>query len=218
MSDFFRELEEEIREERLTILWRKYGHYIIGLALAIVIGTASYSLWTYVRHKNRVQAHISFSRAVDLVTEGKKEEALQAFQVLAQAGGGCGKLAQLYEASLVLQPEALYTKISQENAKDPGLGNLPKLLKAARALGKPEAMAALEPLTAPHNAWAPLSLELLALASLQEGDEAKAARDYLRALQESSTPSEQVRIKMMLSQIDVPAYLLQENVKEETQP
>lgn len=219
MSDFFKELEEDIREERIIVLWRKYGHYIIGFALAIVIGTAGYTVWKYLKHKSRIQAHISFSEAVNLVMQGKKEDALKAFHAVAKEGGGYGKLAQLYEAALLPNSEDLYTKISQENAGDPGLENLPKILKAAHALGKSEVMAALEPLTAPHNAWAPLSLELLALADLKKGDEVKAAERYIRVLKDPSiTSSEQLRARMMLSQIDVPADLLESDGAKETQP
>src|SRR3990167_8875011 len=96
MSDFFKELEDDIREERIFVLWQKYGNYVIGLALAIIIGTAGGGLWEYLKHRSQIQAHISFSGAVDLMKQGKKEEALKAFQDLEKDGGGYGKLAQLY--------------------------------------------------------------------------------------------------------------------------
>ena len=40
MSDFLREIEEDIQEERLYTLSRKYSNYVIGFALVIVLGTA----------------------------------------------------------------------------------------------------------------------------------------------------------------------------------
>ncbi len=214
MSDFFKELEEDIREERIIILWRKYGNYIIGLALAIVIGTASFTLWKYLKNKNQLQAHVSFSEAVALVKQGKNESALKAFQTLAQEGGGYGKIAQLYEAALAPHSEALYKKISQENASDPALGNLPKILIVAHTPNNPEALASLESLTSPNNAWAPLSLELLAFNDLKKGDEVKAAQLYIKILKEPySTSQEQLRASLMLSQLDVPPYLLEEEAK-----
>lgn len=215
MSDFFTELEEDIREERIFTLWQKYGNMVIGLALAIVIGTAGYTLWKYIKHQNQIKGHISFSNSVDLLKQGKKEEALKAFQDLAKDGGGYGKLAQLYEASLLPDPEDLYAKISKENARDPALSNLPKILLAGRFFNTTTAVAPLEALSAPNNAWAPLSLELLALADLKKGDEASAAEQYIRALKESSlTANEQTRVGMMLSQIDVPSSLLETLTKE----
>jgi len=216
MSDFFTELEEDIREERLFTLWHKYGNLVIGMALAIVLGTAGYTLWKYIKYQNQIKGHISFSKSVDLLNQGKKEDALKAFQDLAQEGGGYGKLAQLYEATLLPNPEALYTKISQENATDPALSNLPKILIAGRSFNTSTGVAALEALSAPNNAWAPLSLELLALADLNKGDEVKAAEHYIRALKEPYlTSNEQIRVGMMLSQIDIPSSLLENLTKEE---
>ena len=219
MSDFFKELEEDIREERIFVLWQKYGKYVIALALALVIGTAGYTLWKYWKHKNQLQGHVSFSGAVDLMNKGKNADALKAFQGLAQEGGGYGKLARLYEAALQSNPEALYTQISQENASDPALGNLPKVLMASRSLDKPEVLSDLESLTAPNNAWAPLSLELLALADLKKGDEVKAAERYIKMVKEPYiTSNEQMRAAMMLSQIDIPASLIEEELKQKAQP
>ena len=58
MSDFLRELEEDIKEERIVNLWRKYGNLVIGIALAIVIGTVSYTLWMYFKHKSQLRSHV----------------------------------------------------------------------------------------------------------------------------------------------------------------
>lgn len=219
MSDFFKELEEDIREEQLLGLWRKYGNYIIGLALIIVIGTSGYVLWQHMQHKKQISRHFSFSQAVDLAKQGKKEDALKAFHNLAKEGGGYGKLAQLYEASLLSNPEELYTKISQENAADPALSKLPKVLMAARSLDKPEILASLEPLTAPNNAWAPLSLELLALRDLKGGDQVSAAKKYIKMLKEASlTPDEKLRAGLMLSQLDIPPSLWEGENDQEVQP
>ncbi len=218
MTDFFKELEDEIREERMVMLWRKYGNLIIGLAVAIVIATSGYTLWKYMSHQGKIKRHVSYSQAVSLLNQGKKAEALVAFQAITKEGGGYGKLAQLYEAALVSNPDEIYTKMASQYVADPALGNLPKLLRAAHGIGNAEAMSAIEPLSAPQNAWAPLSLELLALWNLKKGDDTAAAKDYLQLLKESSiTTSEQIRAGMMLSQIDVPQFLLDEESKKEAQ-
>ena len=68
----------------------------------------------------------------------------------------------------------------------------------------------LETLSAPHNAWAPLALEILAVAALKRGNEEKAGEYYIKALQESFlTPDEETRISVMLAQIDLPPSLLE---------
>lgn len=218
MSDFLRELEEDIREERMINLWRKFGNYLIGLAILIVVGTAAYVLWQHMKVKSQLRSYVSFSKALDFVKQGKKEDALKAFRNLAEEGGGYGKLAQLYEASLLANPEALYAKISKENTADPALGKLPKILNAARALDKSEGLASIQPLTAPNNAWAPLSLELLALENVKKGDSIEAAKLYIRILKEASvTPDEKLRASLMLSQLDVPSSVWEEVQHQEVQ-
>lgn len=211
MSDFLKELEEDIHEERLLNLWYKYGNYVIGLAVTIVIGTVIYVIWQHVAQNRREQRYLAFSQALKLKTQGKTAEATKAFHTLTQERGGYSKLSQLYEASFLSHPIPLYTKISQENPADPALSKLPKLLIAARSLDKPETLKTLEPLAAPNNAWAPLSLELMALEHLKQGDRVKAAKLYTQMLQETSlSPHEQLRAEMMLAQLDVPSSLTEE--------
>lgn len=218
MSDFLKEIEEDIHEERIINFWRKYGNLIIGIALAIVLGTVAYVIWQYMKGKTQMRRHDAFTQAVGLMSKGQKEEALKAFQALGTESGGYAKLAQLYEASLIANPETLYNKIAQENVADPALSKLPKILNAARSLDKPEALAPLESLTAPGNAWAPLSLELLALADVKRGDSVGAAKQYIRLLKEETlTSDEKLRASMMLSQLDVPASVWEEASKEEVQ-
>ncbi|EKE10055.1 MAG: hypothetical protein ACD_16C00082G0018 [uncultured bacterium] len=213
MSDFLRELEEDIQEQRIYDLWHKYGNYVIALALAIVIATTGYTLWKYMAHQSKLNTYLSFSKAVTLYKQGKTEEALKAFQSLAQEKGGYAKLARLYEAALLSNSAEIYTEMAQQNVSDPALGNLTKVLGAARTLSS---LTALQPLTAPNNAWAPLSYELLGLEKLRQGDEVAAAKDFLAILEESyASPYEQVRASMMLSQIDVPASFFEKNEKKE---
>lgn len=210
MSDFFAELEEDLREERLFALWHKYGNYIIGLALAIVIGTVSYTLWNYMKKRAQLQDYAAYSEAISLIDQGKKEEALKAFQNLVQTKGGYGKLAQLYEAALLPNPESLYSQIAKENMKDPSLGNLAKILLVERSLNNSTLVQELQPLTAPNNAWSPLALELLALVDLKKGDSATAVEKYYLILKENTrTADEEIRAHLMLAQIDMPSPLLE---------
>lgn len=44
MSDIFQEVEEDVRRERYEKLWKKYGNYIIALAVLIVAGVAAFQV------------------------------------------------------------------------------------------------------------------------------------------------------------------------------
>ena|SRR3990167_10572334 len=210
MSDFLTELEEDIREEQLFTLWRKYGNIIICAALFIVLTTAGYTFWSYFKKRTVLNHYTSFSQAITLLKNGKREAALKQFQDLSKHNDGYGKLAQLYEATLVSDPDVTYERLAQTNTTDPGLGNLSKIFMASHSLDNPKVLPILNSLSAPYNAWAPLSLELLGLAALEKGESSKAAEYYMRALKESFlTPEEQKRLSLMLAQFDTPTSALQ---------
>jgi hypothetical protein len=40
-----REVEEELRRERLEKIWKDYGTYILGAAAAIVVGVLGFKYW-----------------------------------------------------------------------------------------------------------------------------------------------------------------------------
>ena len=48
MADIFDEIEEDLRRDRMKLLWQRYGNYIIGLAVLIIIvvaGNQGYDYW-----------------------------------------------------------------------------------------------------------------------------------------------------------------------------
>mgnify|MGYP006945477697 CR=1 FL=1 len=45
MSDIFREVDEDLRHERYKRLWDRFGVYVIGLAVVIVLGVSGYKAW-----------------------------------------------------------------------------------------------------------------------------------------------------------------------------
>jgi hypothetical protein len=53
MADIFREVDEDIRSDRLQRLWSKYSIAVFGVAVAIVIGTA---VFVAIRHQQQARA------------------------------------------------------------------------------------------------------------------------------------------------------------------
>ena len=44
-ENLLREIQEDLRRERLEKLWKRYGSVLIGAALAIVVAVAAYQAW-----------------------------------------------------------------------------------------------------------------------------------------------------------------------------
>jgi hypothetical protein len=103
MSDesFFREVNEEIRQDRTRILWARYGRWLMACAVLAILIAAGYVAW---REYSISRANASGDRylaALDLASAGKTDEALNALGELSDNGYGAYKdLAQMRAASV----------------------------------------------------------------------------------------------------------------------
>jgi hypothetical protein len=88
MSDdsFIREVDEELRSERMRTFWTKYGKLVIGVAVAIVVITASYRGYKYYMKSQAENAGDAFMAAVSLSQQKKHDEAIKALEKLATSG------------------------------------------------------------------------------------------------------------------------------------
>ena len=102
MTDFFREVDEEVRRERIFAFWRKYRVALIGLAIVAVAATAAFRVYENTRLKQTNDAGARYESALQLAREGKSAEALAAFDALAKdAPRGYADLARLRAADEV---------------------------------------------------------------------------------------------------------------------
>src|SRR5262249_62434193 len=86
VSDIFREVDEEVRRERLEQLWKRYGNYIIALALVVLAGVGGWRGYIYWQERKAAEAGAAYEAASVLADEGKHQEAEQAFAKLATDG------------------------------------------------------------------------------------------------------------------------------------
>jgi hypothetical protein len=104
MSDdsFIREVNEELRQDQARALWDRYGAILIGIAVAIVLATASYVAWDYWNRSRANKSGDDFSQALALANQGKADEALAAMQALEKDGYGAYPLLARMRAATVL--------------------------------------------------------------------------------------------------------------------
>lgn len=103
-DSFIREVNEELRSERMRAVWRRFGPILIGGAVAVVIGTAGYVGYTHWRDSRAAVSGDKFLAALDLSEQGKNDDALKALDVLKTEGAGSYPvLAQLRSATLLGQ-------------------------------------------------------------------------------------------------------------------
>jgi len=198
VSDIFQEIDEELRRENFAKLWQRYGGYVIGLAVLIVVAVAAVVGWrAYQLRVHRVEGE-RYSLALDLARQGKDKDATDVFAELGrQAHGGHATLARLEEAALKAKggdtkgAVALYDALGADGAADPAYRDLAKLLAAQYELkdGDPKAVIArVAPLTSATSPWHPTALELMALAQLKAGNKAEARAVYQRIADDLAAP------------------------------
>lgn len=198
MSDIFQEIDEELRRENFAKLWQRYGVYIIGLAVVIVVAVAAVAGWRGYQLRVHQAEGERYALALDLVRQGKDKEAADVFGELGrQAGVGRAMLARFEEAALKEKGGdgkgaiALYDSIIADGAVDPAYRDLARLLAAQDELKDGDTQAVLTrvaPLASATNPWHPSALELTALAQLKAGNTAEARAVYQRIADDLTAP------------------------------
>src|SRR5262245_4421516 len=103
-DSFLREVEEELRRERLEKIWKQYGTYILAGAALIVFGVLGYKLVENWRLTAAQTAGARYEGAVELVATGKDGSAEKEFETIAAEGtGGYPSLARLQLAGTLLK-------------------------------------------------------------------------------------------------------------------
>lgn len=210
MSDIFREVDEDIRQEKYRRLWDRFGAWIIGAAVLIVVGTGGYRGWLYWQEQQSQQAGDTFYEAVRLSEAGNYTEAEQLFSELQDASGGYPAIARLRRAATLAESGdetaalSAFEAVSRDTSVDSALRDIASLRAAYLAVDS-ESYSAIadrvEGLTGADNPFRSAARELLAL-SAWKGGEIDTARKWLKDLEDDQgTPSDVTRRVDLLSQV-----------------
>ena len=184
MADIFHEVEEDLRRDQAAAIWKKYGSYIIGAALLLVLAVAAHWGWTKYTTNQQMQASADFLRAASAHDIKAREAALGK---IAAEGGTYGVLARFRLAETAIESgdkakaRGILGEIAKEGGADKALRDL-ALIQAALLeleIGKPEAAADLvKDLTKEGEPYRLSALEVTGLAAVAAGDTAKAKTTF----------------------------------------
>ncbi len=200
MSDlnFIREIEEEVRRDRLIQLWKRYGNHLIGLAMLVVLATAAWRGWQWYEKRESAKAGAQYEQALSLAESGKQAEAEQALAAIAKdAPSGYRQLAKLRLAAETGKANAAagvkaYDEIAADSSVDPLFRDLAKLRAAYLLIDSAapsEVAARVEPLTGANGPFKNSAKEALALSYFRAGDKAKARALFTEILADPQVTS-----------------------------
>lgn len=211
-DSLLREVDEELRRERMEKLWQRYGHLMIGAALMIPVAVFGYQWLEGRRIAAANEAGSKFEAAMLLSEQDKTDDALKAFDEIAKTGPkGYASLAKLHvagaQAKTGKEAEALatYEALANEAGADPLLKSFAQLQAAALRMGQAdftEMQNRLTPLTGDASPFKISAREMLGFAAYKAGN-TEEARKLLEPLliDPAATRAIQDRIKIVMADI-----------------
>ena len=198
----FQEIEDDLRQDQANKFWANNGKYIIGAALALVIGVAGLQGWKSYDLGKRQAAGEAFASAQQLIVDKKTDEALKAFATISAEGGGYSVLAKFRGAALMSDGGDLagaistYRQIATDENVDSYYNGMAVIIGAFTELDTKDGDAqlivqagALNNATSP---WRHSAREILGLSALKNGDRSKAA-EYFKTITDDATAPKEIK-------------------------
>lgn len=193
-----REIDEELRRERLLKFWDRYGTYILAIALAVVVGVGGYKFYESRRAQANVEASTRYIIGLRDFAMNKPGEAQKALENLAaNAPAGYAALSRLrlagYDqgAGNLAEAASAYEDIAKDGSVDPILADYARLQIAMLKLDDADftdLKNRLTPLAAEKNPWRFSARELLGLAAYKAGLAAEARNHFQRLITDRTAP------------------------------
>jgi hypothetical protein len=177
-DSFIREVDEELRRDRLTGFWKTYGRWILAAIVLGLAALAGWLVWQEQRAKQSAAESEILDQALRDASSGNDAGASAALAKLkASSNDGYRATALLTEAALLIQKQNLdgAAKIYGEVAKDEAIAQPWRDLALVRQtaiqydrLAPDEVIARLSPLAVRDNPWFGSAGEMVAIAYMKK--------------------------------------------------
>ncbi|MEP3525710.1 MAG: tetratricopeptide repeat protein [Hyphomicrobiales bacterium] len=186
MSDFFREVDEELRNDRMHNIWKNYGKLFIGGIVLVVLATAAYRYYIYWVDSQAGISGDKYLQALQLIEDGDRDGGQKLLSELEADGfGGYPILARFKAAAAVLgggdKPTAIkaFDALADEGSIPEELRDYARLQAAIATVdigSYDDVKKRTETLLGDDNPWRHLAREALALSAWKGGRVDEAAK------------------------------------------
>jgi hypothetical protein len=197
MSDIIREVDEELRHERMMKLWERYGVYVVAAALVLVLAVGGWRAWEWYTAREAARSGAQFEAAIRLANEGKTAEAQSALDALADEGTrGYRILARFRAAAETAKTDKsagvkAYDALAADSSIEQPLRDIARLqagLLVVDTASPAEVSERMAPLLQPASPFRHSARELVGLAQYRAGDRTAAAKTFAELLADQELP------------------------------
>jgi hypothetical protein len=209
MSDIFREVDEEVKRDKVAQFFKKHSTLIGVTLILLVVGVGAFRFYTYTQEKRAAEAGRSYEQVLQLASEGKDDQAKTLLDAMAkESPAGYRLLARFRLASDLSKtdiPGAVkaFEAIAEDTALENNIRDLAKVragLLLVDTASFDDLAKRLEPFAAQGQTWRITAREALGVAAYKAGDMDKASKYFDQILSDSEvTQTARQRAEMMLS-------------------
>lgn len=115
LNEIFREIEEDIRRDQMSKIWKKYGSWLLTIILAIILLTVVLVWWRQQQENRQYERAIIYQKAQEIIASGDPLNAEDLLLSLIKEEGGYSMLARFELAALRVKSGKLETAINIYN-------------------------------------------------------------------------------------------------------
>lgn len=193
-----REVDEAVRQDQLADVAQKYGKPIVAGVILVLAAFGGYLFWDNRQDAAREADSEKFIAALDEVERGNLASGDAALApVIAEGGAGSRAAAQLLKAGIAMEQgkaaeaAALYDQVAADGDAPQAMRDIAMIRAVAARYDtmKPaDVVARLKPLATPGNAWFGAAGELVAMAYLDQGNQAEAGALFAAIARDDTAP------------------------------
>ena len=198
VNNLFKEIDEELRQDKATLLWKQYGNTFIAAIIAVIVAVAGYEGWKAYDMSVRTSQGQKYAEGLELTEKDQFDTAKATFQELAGEGSsGYATLARFQEAAVLAQEgkakEAAnaYFLMAQNGEMDKLYREMAAVLGSLNGLDvldHQKIISQLKPLVGSSSPWRHSATEITAFAEAKAGNKAKAAELMKSLMDDASAP------------------------------
>ena len=204
MADLFQEIDDELRQDKASRLWKFYGKYVIAAAIIIITSVGGYKFWQQKQLDDGEKASIAYEAALARSASGDFKGAID--QLNEKELGitpGYAALYQMQKANLAMKIKDFeaalitYKDIAENDDYPQSIKEWASFRHAAVRVEKqidPNASADLDKLIATDSPWRFLAKEIKAIKEIEIGNNSEAKAIFSELADDENAP-ERLRVR-----------------------